>query len=283
MPTSPSSSAQQARQALADRLRELRVDASLTAVALAAAAGWHRTKVSKIEHGSRPPSAGDIDTWCRVCRAEDQAADLVATLRTVEGAYVEWRRLQRSGLRRLQESRIPLYERTRRFRIYEPGVVPGLLQTPSYVAAVLSKVAAFRATPTTDLEQAVAARVVRQKVLCEGGRTFAFVLEESALWARLGGRATMAGQLAHLLEVMAWPRVSLGVIPAAADRNLWPVEGFWMFDDDRVAVETVSAWITVTQSAETALYNAAFGELAGLAAYGDEARAIVTGLLRHLT
>jgi transcriptional regulator with XRE-family HTH domain len=133
--TSPSSSAQQARQALADRLREIRVEANLTGQVLAAAAGWDRTKVSKIEHATRPPTADDINVWCRVCAAEEQAADLVATLRDVEGAYVEWRRLQRSGLRRPQESRLPLYQRTRRFRIYEPGVVPGLLQTPAYVAA----------------------------------------------------------------------------------------------------------------------------------------------------
>lgn len=259
------------------------MDALLTGVALAAAAGWDRTKVSKIEHGSRSPSGEDIRTWCRVCRAEDQAADLVATLRAVEGAYVEWRRLQRSGLRRLQESRIPLYERTRRFRIYEPGIVPGLLQTRHYVAAVLSKVAAFRTTPAADLEQAIAARVARQKVLREGEHTFAFVLEESALWARLAGGGAMREQVAHLLEVMAWPRISLGIIPAAAERSLWPVEGFWMFDDERVAIETVSAWITVTQSTEIALYAAAFDELAALAAYGDPARAIITALLQRLS
>jgi transcriptional regulator with XRE-family HTH domain len=48
--TSASSSARLARQALADRLREIRVQAGLTAQALADGAGWHRTKVSKLEH-----------------------------------------------------------------------------------------------------------------------------------------------------------------------------------------------------------------------------------------
>src|SRR6185437_10555288 len=86
-----SSSAQQARQILADRLRELRREAGLTAIELAARAGWERTKVSKIEHATRPPSAETIDIWCRLCGAEDEIPDLIASLRTAEGMWIEWR------------------------------------------------------------------------------------------------------------------------------------------------------------------------------------------------
>ncbi len=87
-----SSSAQQARQILADRLRDLRRDAGLTAIQLAARAGWERTKVSKVEHATRPPSAADIRAWCRVCGADGEVPDLVASLRAAEGMWVEWRR-----------------------------------------------------------------------------------------------------------------------------------------------------------------------------------------------
>jgi transcriptional regulator with XRE-family HTH domain len=273
--TSPSSSARQARQALADRLRELRLDAGLTARVLAAEAGWDRTKISKIEHAARAPNAEDIRTWCRLCRAGDQAEDLIAALRAVEGAFIEWTRLQRSGLRRLQESRLPLYERTRHFRIYEPGIVPGLLQTPNYVRAVLAKVSSFRGIPAKDLEEAVAARIGRQRVLREGDHRFAFLVEESALWVRLGGVEVMGDQFAHLFQVMSLPSVSFGVIPADAERDLWPAEGFWMFDEERVAVETVSAWLTIMQPAEIALYASAFEEFAKLAVYGAVARELI--------
>jgi len=94
----PSSSVSQARQILADRLRELRLDAGLTAKELAAGAGWERTKVSKIERGTRPPSAEAIRVWCQVCSAEDQPGDLIASLRAAEGMWVEWRRMERTGL-----------------------------------------------------------------------------------------------------------------------------------------------------------------------------------------
>ncbi|MFI0448216.1 helix-turn-helix domain-containing protein [Actinomadura sp. 6N118] len=261
---------------MADRLRELRLDAGLTGRALATAAGWDRTKVSKIEHAARAPNTQDIKTWCRVCGAEDQTGDLIASLRAVEGAFVEWKRLQRSGLRRLQESRAALYERTRTFGIYEPGVVPGLLQTAGYVRAVLTKVGSFRDVPTSDLDEAVAARIARQRVLRQGARRFAFILEESAIWTRLGGAEVAHYQLGHLLQVMTLPSVSLGIIPADADRELWPVEGFWMFDRERVTVETVSGWLTITQPAEVAQYAAAFEEFAELAAYGAAARALIT-------
>ncbi|MGI5259781.1 helix-turn-helix domain-containing protein [Streptomyces angustmyceticus] len=48
MPTSSSSSVQAARQVLADRLREMRRDAGLEGKQLAAACGWHPSKVSRI-------------------------------------------------------------------------------------------------------------------------------------------------------------------------------------------------------------------------------------------
>ncbi|MEU5880884.1 helix-turn-helix transcriptional regulator [Spirillospora sp. NPDC047279] len=258
---------------LADRLRELRLDAGLTGRGLAAAAGWDRTKVSKIEHAARAPNSQDIRTWCCVCGAEDQTDDLIASLRAVEGAFVEWKRLQRSGLRRLQETRAALYERTRVFRVYEPGIVPGLLQTPGYVRAVLTKVGSFRNVPSADLDEAVAARISRQRVLHQGAHRFAFLLEESAIWTRLGGAEVARDQLARLEHVTTLPSVSLGIIPADVDREHWPVEGFWMFDQDRVTVETVSGWLTITQPAEIAQYAAVFEEFAELAVYGAAARA----------
>jgi transcriptional regulator with XRE-family HTH domain len=77
VPASPSSSAQEARRAVAVRLRELRLDAGLSGRAHAKAAGWHESKTSRIENAKTPPSDSDITTWCKVCSADDQAADRV--------------------------------------------------------------------------------------------------------------------------------------------------------------------------------------------------------------
>ncbi|MBO0798129.1 MAG: helix-turn-helix domain-containing protein [Blastocatellia bacterium] len=56
MAVSPSSSVQRARQELAERLRDLRLDAGLTGRALSRAAGWHDAKTSRIESASRLPA-----------------------------------------------------------------------------------------------------------------------------------------------------------------------------------------------------------------------------------
>ncbi|WP_308295988.1 DUF5753 domain-containing protein [Streptomyces sp. ISL-96] len=211
----------------------------------------------------------------------DQAEDLIAAVRGVEGMYVEWRRQTRSGLRHVQQAGVPLYERTRHFRIYEPGVVPGLLQTPAYAHALMGAIVAFQQIPD-DTEAAVAARMARQRVLHHGTRTFAMLLEESAVRARVADDAVMAGQLGHLLQAASLPRVSLGIIPASATRTMWPVEGFWIFDEERVLVELVTAEVTVTQPREIGLYMRTFASLAELAVYGSSARSLITTAIDDL-
>lgn len=195
--------------------------------------------------------------------------------------YVEWRRQTRAGLRHVQQAGVPLYERTRSFRIYEPGVIPGLLQTPAYATALMGAIIAFQQIPD-DTAAAVAARMDRQSVLHRGNRTFAFLIEESALRARVADDAVMAGQLGHLLQMASLPRVSLGVIPASAVRTMWPVEGFWIFDEDRVLVELVTAEVTVTQQREIELYRRTFASLAETALYGAAARDVVTSAISAL-
>ncbi|WP_433185649.1 helix-turn-helix domain-containing protein [Actinoallomurus sp. CA-150999] len=276
MPTSPSSSAQAARQLLADQLRELRVDAGLTGPALAKAAGWHHAKVYRIENARTPPSADDIRTWCRITDANGRADDLIASLRAAEGMWVEWRRMERSGLKRAQQARLPLYERTRQFRAYSCWTVPGLIQSEGYTRAVLRAVQQQRELHD-DVEEAVAVRMERQRVLSRGGRMFAFLVEESVLRNGMGGREVMAAQLAHLAEVSSMPSVSLGVVPAGPYREVArPVEDFWIFDSAQVNVELVSGYLTVTGPSEIAMYARTFARLAEIAVYGRTARDLIS-------
>jgi transcriptional regulator with XRE-family HTH domain len=273
-----SSSAQQARQILADRLRDLRRDTGLTAKDLAARAGWERTKVSKIEHAARPPSAADIRTWCQACGAEGETADLIASLHAAEGMWIDWRRMERSGLRRAQEARLPLYERTRQFRAYSSWMVPGLIQTEDYTRAVLRAYQQRRGL-RDDVEAAVAERMKRQRVLRRDGRTAAFLLEESVLRSGFGGPQVMSAQLSHLAEVTTWAAVSLGIIPASFDRGAaGPAESFWIYDNEQVNVELISGYLTVTQPGEIAMYAQMFARLAEIAIYGSRAQNLISSV-----
>ena len=283
MSTPPSSSARQARRALGERLREIRKDAGLTARALAAATGQHYTRVSKLENGVQAPSDEDIRRWCDACGAGEQVQDLIAAARVVESAYLEFRRQARAGMKRVTGAHtLALYDRTSRFRIYEHNVVPGLFQTPAYCAAMLSFWIGFLDTPR-DLDAAVAARMERQKVLFEAARRFTVVLEEQALRTWFGDAAVQAGQLGRLLEMMAVPTVSLGIIPLMTERTAVASAGFWIFDDSLVALETPTASIEVTQPQEVELYARMFGHLKAAALFGAGARGLIIRALGELS
>ena len=187
-----------------------------------------------------------------------------------------------AGLRRAQESRRPLYERTRLFKAYCSAVVPGFLQTPDYAEALLSAITAFRGTPD-DVEEAVAARMSRNRMLRSSSHRFVLLVEESVLRYRLGDSGVMTSQLTYLLEATGLPSISLGVIPlTACPRPVWPLESFTIFDDERVHVELLSAQVTVTAPSEITLYVRAFEKLAELAVYGPRARALVTAATEAL-
>ncbi|MER5212988.1 helix-turn-helix transcriptional regulator [Streptomyces sp. NPDC002838] len=277
----PSSSVQQARETLAARLRELRLDAGLTKRELAARCSWHESKSGRIENARTPPSDQDIRAWCEACGALDQAPDLIAANRQSAEMYVEWRRLQRTGLRRLQESGASLYQRTRQFSVYCSDVIPGFLQTPGYAAALLKSIATFRGTPD-DVTEAVEARIRRNSVIHEGDHRFAIVLEESVLRHQIGDGETMAAQLGHLLSVMALPSVSLGVIPFATERTIWPMATFTIFDGERVHADSLDAAATHVQPSTVELYARAFDRLSAGAVRGAAARSLITAALDAL-
>jgi len=280
--TSPSSAARLAREALGVHLRELRKDAGLTGRELAAATGQHYTRVSKIEHGVQQPSDRDIRQWCRACAAEEQIPDLIATLRAVESAYLEFRRQARAGMKRvLGAHTVALYEQTTVFRIYEHNVIPGLFQTAGYTAAMLSFWIDFLQTPN-DLAAAVAARIERQRLLYQRGKRFAVVLEEQALRTWFGDAETQAGQLDRLLAVMSLPNVSVGIIPLMTERAAVASTGFWIFDNALVALETPTASIEIARPQEVELYGRMFEHLTAAAAYGKPARSIIGKVLDEL-
>jgi transcriptional regulator with XRE-family HTH domain len=283
MPLPPSSSsAWQARQTLGARLGELRKDAGLTGRVLAHLCGWHESKVSRIEHAKTTPSTEDIRAWCEHTRAANQADDLVAFLRSVEGMFIEWRRIEQTGLRHAQESVLPLWERTRLFRTYSSWLIPGAVQTPDYTHAVLRAIAERRELPD-DVKDSIAVRSDRLRLLREGEHWFDVLVEQSVLRNVIGGAEVMAGQLGHLITVGSLPSVSLGIIPIGLDRDtIWPVEDFWIFDDKQVNVELVSGWLTITQPREIAMYAQVFARLSELAVRGAAARKLVTSAIDAL-
>ena len=276
-----SATVHQAREALGNRLRDLRKDAGLTGRQLALLAGWPGSKVSKIEYGKQTPTEDDIRTWCQFTAADGQAPDLIATVRDIEIMYVEWRRKLRTGTKRRQEASVVIEADTKLFRWFEPILIPGIFHTSEYATAVMKQVIDFFEIPN-DLDAGVSARMERQQILYRGDHQIHVIIGEQALKTEVGGPEVMIGQLDRLLAVSSLPRVRLGIIPQRAPYRV-PSNQFIMFDERMVHVEAVSAELTITQPREIALYAKAFHGLTALAVHGRGARALITAELHHLT
>jgi len=268
------SAAQRAKEAFGSRLREVRLEAGLTGRQLADLTGFHFTKVSRVEHGAQGVSDADIRAWCNACGASDQIPGLIAQARAVDSMYREWKRQARSGLRRLQETIEPLYERTKLFRIHEHWSIPGLLQTAAYSTESMAYWASLLDLPD-DRDAATAARLDRQRILRSGNHRFQFLLAEQTLRTRIGTAEDMVEQLDRVLGVMTLPNVSIGIIPATTGLGAHTQTAFWIFDDDLVKVETLTAALDITRPDEIQIYVAMFDQMRQAAKFRANAKALI--------
>lgn len=263
----------EARQALGQRLREIRRRSGISGRELARLSGWHETKVSKIEYGRVKPSDADIRAYCAHTGAGDQLEDLLATVHHIDAAYMEYRRQHASGLKRGQQKSVRLAERSKLMRIYQPVVIPGILQTAEYAEAILRHSVDFYRLPD-DIDEAVSKRMERQQYLYRGERRFHILIAEQALYTSVGTDAVMIGQLDRLMAVIGLSRVRLGIIPAQAAPPM-QTTNFVMFDSRMVTVEGITAELTITQPREVAIYGRAFDTLAGQSVTVDAARSLI--------
>lgn len=103
-------------------------------------------------------------------------------------------------------------------RTYDATLVPGLLQTEAYAAAVIE--VASGATNGPIVQRLVELRMHRQQRLiqADGPKLWA-VIEEGAVHYRFGNAKTMRAQIRHLIESSDLPNVTIQVIPANTNRH----------------------------------------------------------------
>ncbi len=279
---SGASNVHEARIALGTRLRELRQEAGLKGRELAESLSWQASKVSKIENGKQTPSDDDIRAWTRQTNREDQTDNLLASLHTLETQHAEWRRVFRTGFRPRQNELAELDQKTRQFRVFEATVVPGLLQTAGYARARIAEAIRLFKLPN-DINTAVEGRMKRQDMFYRPDKRFHFVMTEAALYFRLCAPVVMLGQLDRLISLAALPNVKLGIIAFDTHYTASPWHGFWIYDEEKVVVETFSAGLNLAQPQEVELYGNIFEELAAVASYGRDARALITKAVDQLS
>jgi len=126
----------------------------------------------------------------------------------------KWRKMNNGGLLEGAPQYISHEAKAAEIRLYEVGVIPGLLQTPEY-AKVLAESAVKRGSVTDEQAEARIALVAeRQASLVRLPLPLIFVvLDESCLCRPIGGPGVMKAQLDHLLEFAELPNTVLQVAP----------------------------------------------------------------------
>jgi transcriptional regulator with XRE-family HTH domain len=251
---SGASNVHEACNALGKRLRELRQQADVSGRQLATLLSWPPSKVSKLENGRQTPSDDDIRAWTRATSSDGDTEALLASLHTLEVQHAEWQRILRTGLRSRQNQLAEWDQATRLIRAFEATVIPGLLQTAEYARARFAE-GVRRLKLSNDINEAVQGRIQRQEILYRLDKRFHFVLTEAALRFRLCSPEVMLGQLDRLISFSQLPNVRLGIIGFETQYATSPWHGFWMYDNDKVLVETFSAALDLRQPQEIELYG----------------------------
>jgi transcriptional regulator with XRE-family HTH domain len=263
---------------LGARLRAVREAAGLSGAELAKALGpgWRQPKVSRVENGQQLPSVEEIEAWARATGADP--TPLLALREKASAEYGTWReRIAGAGGPAALQDEIAALERscTTLLAEYQPGFIPGLLQTPAYMREMAEGeefLAADGITPD-ELGRLIAAKVRRASILYEGGRRIVHVIGEAALRTRVGKITpeTMRDQLAHLAAAALIPGHTLGVIPLAAPSPIAPASGFVIYDSDLVVIETLGGRLQITEPELIARYHRWLELLLNAAVTGPEA------------
>jgi transcriptional regulator with XRE-family HTH domain len=202
------------RHQLRLQLRRYRERSGLSQREVAQGLGWSASKVHRIEAGTSPITEADLRRLLArySSAAENEVAQLLLLARAAR-----------------QNRAVPLKEpgppSVRRYLDYEaaaaqiwnfePMFVPGLLQTPDYTRALLTRYGLHQADDEV-VTRALATRRYRQEILHRNPPVELHVLiDESALDRKIGGPRVMAHQLEHLWAMSERTNVFLGIVPLA--------------------------------------------------------------------
>ncbi|MFM9448821.1 helix-turn-helix transcriptional regulator [Streptomyces acidiscabies] len=206
------------RRRLGLELRRLRESKNMTAEQVAKRLLVSQSKISRLENGRRSISPRDVRDLCGVYEIEDE--------RVVESLMQMARESRQQGwwyaFKDVPYSvYIGLEDDASSLRTYSPQVIPGLLQTPEYAAAVIK--GALPESSAEDIEKRVEVRLRRQGRLGEQIHPVTgevkepvrlwVVIDEAVLRRTVGSRRVMREQLEHLLELGRLPHVTIQLLP----------------------------------------------------------------------
>lgn len=259
------------RAQLGAALRALREASGKEAKAVARGALMSPSKLSKIETGKSSASAADVERILgAIGVSEEIKAEYTEAARAAATEATAWRLLKRAGAHRGQQAAKALESQMSVLRLFQPALVPGLLQTPEYIRAVLRR----HGLSEDSLARTIGGRLERQAVLYDSGKRLRFVMTETVLRWRIVPPRMMAAQLDRILSVSRFAHIDIRVVPLGAPQDDIANHAFVVRDDRMVTVETVHAELTVTDPRDVSLYVKKFE--------GFERSALSGGAMREM-
>ncbi|MEU7111693.1 helix-turn-helix transcriptional regulator [Streptomyces sp. NPDC046182] len=270
---------------LGAELRRLRMASGLTGTQVAAHLLVSQAKVSHMETGRRAVSPRDVRDLCTLYGVTDQdVVDSLTELARESGRHGWW-----YAYGDIPHSvYVGLEAEAASIAAFEAMVIPGLLQTPAYAAAVIEET-----IPLVTVEQAAArlrVRLRRQHRLYDPARRLHLrvVLDESALRRIVGSREIMREQLEHLHTLSTEPHITVQVLPhtAGAHPGLAGQFSLLRFPGSREAVvylERFTSGLCLERPADVQQYNAVYAHLRAQALSPGHTRHFITDTIKLYT
>ncbi|MDX2546126.1 helix-turn-helix domain-containing protein [Streptomyces sp. WI04-05B] len=272
------------RRRLGQELRRLREQKGMTAEEVAERLLVSQSKISRLENGRRSISQRDVRDLCGVYEVEDQR--MVDSLMEMakdsrqQGWWHAFGDVPYSVYIGLETDAASL-------RVYDPQVIPGLLQTRPYAEALIT--GALPETASSDIDNRVQVRLRRQERITavENPLRLWTVLDEAALRRVVGNKLLMREQLESLVEQSQLPHVTVQVIPfeMGAHPGLNGQYAILEFpdaaDSSVVYIEGVTSDLYLEKAQDVQKYSVMYEHLRAQALNVDQSRQFIADLAKE--
>jgi transcriptional regulator with XRE-family HTH domain len=241
-----------------------------TQMEAAALTGLSQAKISRAERGRFPLSAEEAALYAERLGATAEQRERLVELAAVRSAEHVSGRVALVRVAAAVQERIERYQRDATLiRAWQPNIVPGVLQTPEYTAALLAGDGGGDPGPAW-----WTARRARTAMLGEPGRKWHLLVSEAAVRWPLGSAETMRAQIEHLVTASELPTVRLGVLDLSTPKTFAPPAAFHVYDRV-VSVATEVGTSFLADPTDVEHFDALFTRLDAAALHGDAARALL--------
>ncbi|MFC4069744.1 helix-turn-helix domain-containing protein [Actinoplanes subglobosus] len=270
-----------ARHLVRQRLRELRESSELSPATVAELTGWSLSKLNRIESGDVTVQPLEVRALLRFYGVEDKnVVDTLARLSQASRTRQWYSRYRLAG----DFQRFVAFEHEAAvINIWQLLLVPGMLQTEEYAAAVTA-LSMRRSPGDKDVLALVKLRMDRQRAFRErlgqpGSPRIVAVIDESVLHRPLGGPDVLRRQLDHLLALAEKDDTyTLGVTPLSLAHHSGIGGTFELLQfagsdhGDVLFVETAAGTDALTTEEEqTGLFKTIFQDLLRYGLTGQDA------------